>query len=65
MDITNILSLFVTCLVTGERGHMNIPLLVERVKPTMQKILSIFAEVIACLFAIVILVYGDVLLWDR
>ena len=54
------MSLFGACLVTGERGHMNIPLLVERVKPTMQKVLSIFAEVIACVFAIVILVYGGV-----
>ena len=54
------MSLFGACLVTGERVHMNIPLLVERVKPTMQKVLSIFAEVIACVFAIVILVYGGV-----
>ena len=54
------MSLFGACLVTGERGHMNIPLLVERVKPAMQKALSIFAEIIACVFAIVILVYGGV-----
>ena len=54
------MSLFGACLVTGERGHMNIPLLVERVKPGVQKILGIFAEVIACIFAIVILVYGGV-----
>ena len=54
------MSLFGACLVTGERGHMNIPLLVERVKPGVQKILGIFAEVIACVFAIVILVYGGV-----
>jgi TRAP-type C4-dicarboxylate transport system permease small subunit len=39
---------------------MNIPLLVERVKPGVQKILGIFAEIIACIFAIVILVYGGV-----
>ena len=54
------MSLFGACLVTGERGHMNIPLLVERVKPGVQKILGIFAEIIACVFAIVILVYGGV-----
>jgi TRAP-type C4-dicarboxylate transport system permease small subunit len=54
------MSLFGACLVTGERGHMNIPLLFERVKPGVQKILGIFAEVIACIFAIVILVYGGV-----
>lgn len=51
-------SLFGACLVTGERGHMNIPLLVEKVKPGMQKALGIFSELIACLFAIIILVYG-------
>ena len=54
------MSLFGACLVTGERGHMNIPLLVERGKPAKQKIRSIFAEIIACVFAIVILVYGGV-----
>lgn len=54
------MSLFGACLVTGERGHMNIPLLLEKVKPGMQKILGIFSEVIACIFAVVILVYGGV-----
>lgn len=54
------MSLFGACLVTGERGHMNIPLLLEKVKPGMQKLLGIFSEVIACIFAIVILVYGGV-----
>ena len=54
------MSLFGACLVTGERGHMNIQLLVEKVKPGMQKVLGIFAELIACIFAIVILVYGGV-----
>ena len=54
------MSLFGACLVTGERGHMNILLLVERVKPAMQKVFAIFAEIIACVFAIVILVYGGV-----
>lgn len=54
------MSLFGACLVTGERGHMNIPLLVERVNPTMQKILGIFSELIAGIFAVVILVYGGV-----
>ena len=54
------MSLFGACLVTGERGHMNIPLLVEKANPAMQKLLGIFAEIIACIFAIVILVYGGV-----
>lgn len=54
------MSLFGASLVTGERGHMNIPLFVERSKPGMQKALAIFAEVIACIFSLVILVYGGV-----
>lgn len=45
-------------LVVGERGHMNIPLLVEKVNPGMRKMLCILAEVIAGVFAAVILVYG-------
>jgi TRAP-type C4-dicarboxylate transport system permease small subunit len=45
-------------LVVGERGHMNIPILVDRMGPKMKKVFHIFAEIIACLFAAVILVYG-------
>lgn len=45
-------------LVVGERGHMNIPILVERVSPSFRKVLLIFAEIIAFLFAAIILVYG-------
>jgi len=52
------MSLFGASIVVGERGHMNIPLLMERVNPALQKVLSIFAEIIACIFSIVILVYG-------
>lgn len=45
-------------LVVGERGHMNIPIVVERMSPSIKKVLAIFAEIIAFLFATVILVYG-------
>lgn len=45
-------------LVVGERGHMNIPLLVEKTGPSARKALCIFSELIAALFAAVILVYG-------
>ena len=34
-------------IVSGERGHMNIPVLVDRFNPTMRKAFHIFAEVIA------------------
>lgn len=51
-------------LVVGERGHMNIPLLVEKSSPPVRKALSIFAEVVAAVFAAVILVYGGVQITD-
>lgn len=54
------MSLFGASIVVGGRGHMNIPLLVERANPSLQKALSIFAEIIACFFSIVILVYGGI-----
>ncbi len=52
------MSLFGATLVVGERGHMNIPILVDKASEKVQKILAIVAEVIAMIFAIVILVYG-------
>lgn len=45
-------------VVTGERGHMNIPILVEKFSEKPRKALSIFAEIVAFLFSAVILVYG-------
>lgn len=47
-------------LVTGERGHMNIPVVVEKMGPGARKFFLILAEVIAFLFSAVILVYGGV-----
>ena len=47
-------------IVVGERGHMNIPLLVEKSGMKARKALCILAEVIALLFAAIILVYGGV-----
>ena len=51
-------SLFGACLVTGERGHMNIPILAEKLSETDQRILAIVGEIIAMLFSVIILVYG-------
>ena len=42
-------------IVSGERGHMNIPVLVDRFNPTMRKAFHIFAEVIAFIFSAAIL----------
>ncbi len=47
-------------IVVGERGHMNIPILVDRMGAGVRKALNIFAEVVACIFAAVILVYGGI-----
>ncbi|MCC8097826.1 MAG: TRAP transporter small permease [Eubacterium sp.] len=52
------MSLLGACVVTGERGHMNIPVLVEKMGETARKGFLILAEVIAFLFAEAILVYG-------
>ena len=47
-------------LITGERGHMNIPIVVERVGAGMQKTLGILGELVAFAFSAIILVYGGV-----
>lgn len=52
------MSLFGASIVVGERGHMNIPIIVERMGEKGRKFFAIFAEIIACVFAGVILVYG-------
>lgn len=52
------MALFGASLVTGERGHMNIPVVIERFGMGARKFFAIFAEVIALLFSAIILVYG-------
>lgn len=47
-------------IVVGERGHMNIPVIVERFNIGARKFFAIFAELVAFVFAAVILVYGGV-----
>ena len=54
------MSLFGASLVVGERGHMNIPIVVERFGDKARKFFAIFAEIVACVFAGVILVYGGI-----
>ena len=53
-------SLLGASLVTGERGHMNIPILVEKMQPPVRKALGIFGELVAFAFSLIILVYGGV-----
>ena len=45
-------------IVSGERGHMNIPVLVDRFNPIMRKAYNIFDEDNAILFSATILVFG-------
>ena len=52
------MSLLGASLVTAERGHMNIPILVEKCNPAMERFFLCLAEVIAFLFSAVILAYG-------
>ncbi|MGN1192732.1 MAG: TRAP transporter small permease [Dorea sp.] len=54
------MSLFGASIVTGERGHMNIPILVDHMGAAAKKALNIFAEMVACVFSLVILVFGGV-----
>lgn len=53
-------SLLGASLVTGERGHMNIPVAVERMGETAQKAFNVLAELIAFAFSVIILLYGGI-----
>ena len=54
------MSLLGASIVTSERGHMNIPILVDLAGPRGKKVLLCLGEVIAFLFSLVILVLGGV-----
>ena len=51
-------TLFGATIVSGERGHMNIPILVDRFQPGMRKAFHILWEVVAFVFSATILVFG-------
>ena len=51
-------SLFGASLITGERGHMNIPVVGETRPAAPQTVFAIFPELIAMAFSLIILVYG-------
>ena len=53
-------SLFGASLIASERGHMNIPILVEKASPTVRKYLAIFGELVAFAFSAIILLYGGI-----
>lgn len=52
------MSLLGASIVTSESGHMNIPVLVDRLNPQMRSYMRILHELIALLFSLAILVYG-------
>ena len=54
------MSLVGASLVTCERGHMNIPIVVEQFSLPVQKGLNCLGEIIAFLFSATILVFGGV-----
>ena len=54
------MSLLGASLVTCERGHMNIPIVVEQFSLRVQKGLNCLGEIIAFLFSATILVFGGV-----
>lgn len=53
-------SLLGAVLVTRERGHMNIPILIEACGETWQKILNCLCELVGFIFSAVILLYGGI-----
>ncbi len=54
------MSLLGASIVVGERGHMNIPIVVERMSDRWRKVFAIFSELVAGAFAAVILVFGGI-----
>lgn len=53
-------TLFGATIVSGERGHMNIPILVDRMNPPLRKAFHILWEVVAFVFSAAILVFGGI-----
>lgn len=52
------MALFGASLTVSERGHMNIPVLVQKMKPGAQKSCALFGEMIIFAFSAVVLVWG-------
>ena len=53
-------SLLGASLITGERGHMNIPVVVDRFGDKTKKVFHCLAEIIGFVFSAAILVYGGI-----
>lgn len=53
-------TLFGASLVVSERGHMNIPVLIDTKSVKTQKNASIFAELMILMFSLIVLTYGGI-----
>lgn len=53
-------TMFGATIVSAERGHMNIPILIDKLGKNARKGFHIFSEVVACVFSLTILVFGGV-----
>lgn len=58
------MALFGASLTVGQRGHMNIPVVVEMTNHKTQKFLAILSEVIIFIFSLVVLVWGGISITD-
>ena len=54
------MSLMGASIITSERGHMNIPIIIERFNINAQKGWNCLGEIIAFLFSAIILVFGGI-----
>lgn len=53
-------TLFGASLIVSERGHMNIPVLMDTKEPATQKKAAIFSEIMILLFSLSVLTYGGI-----
>ena len=53
-------TLFGASLIVSERGHMNIPVLIDTKSVKTQKNASIFSEIMIFLFSLIVLTYGGI-----
>jgi TRAP-type C4-dicarboxylate transport system permease small subunit len=53
-------TMFGATIVSAERGHMNIPIFIDKLGDRARKGFHILSEAVACLFSLSILVFGGV-----
>lgn len=53
-------TMFGAAIVSGERGHMNIPIFLDKLNGNSKKTFHVFTELIALAFSLTILVFGGI-----